>query len=615
MKHPFKPPFHWRNLNMGLKLGIGFGLLIAVFFVLGMIALVKMRAIQERTQELGEKYIPVTNTTYYMEHFTHEAMHAMLGYSLSEEDHYYQAAGEHIKRINEYYARLNSMISSSPALKRFQLSGKRIGNELGEFKNNTEEMYRVTSRIKELRSSMKDAYDDFSRLTRYLLLRENVKFRNQILRVDIPADTLVRFHQRSKMINVIINKGNISRIETLQAIAQKNPELIKNVYQEQYLFLFSLIEGMREIADPGGVEMLFRIEESLNHYKTSMLEMAEIIEQSKQLESRMETTAFAALFEAHHISSEINKITADTSAETISLLDSSHNFLIFGLLMSLLLAILLSVKTTRNVTVPVKKSVNFAQQVAAGNLNAKVEVNQKDEVGVLANALKEMVDKLRDNIDALKQSERSRRNSILETEQKERKRFAEDLHDSLGPLLSTIKLYLNSFESTRYDQEQRSIMIRQANEVINEAITNAKSIANNLRPNLLEDFGLKVALTSFFEHVRNTNAIDVKFNYKDGESRLNPNKESVLYNTILELTNNALRHSDANSVSVNIKHNGDICQVRYTDDGKGCDLQHTESCYPHGFGIQNIVNRIQSYNGQIDLWSAPNKGFQAQIQV
>ena len=615
MKYPVKPPFHWKNLNMGLKLGIGFGLLIAVFFILGMMALVNMRAIQEKTRHLGEKYIPVTNTTYYMEHFTHEALHAMLGYSLSEEDHYYQTAGEHMNRINEYYTRLDSMITASPELSRFRLSGGRIGDELGQFQSNTEEMYRLTSRIKELRRNMDDTYDDFSLLTHNLLLRENVKFRDQIHHPGTPTDTLVRFHQRSKMINVIINKGSISHIETLQAVTQKNPELIKNVYQEQYVFLFSLIEGMREIADPQGVEMLYRIEESVNCYKTSMLEAAEHIDQVKQLENRMETAAFAALFEAHHISSEINKITADTSTETISLLDSSHNFLIFGLLLSLLLAILLSIKTTRNVTVPVKKSVNFAQQVAAGNLNARVEVNQKDEVGVLADALKEMVNKLRINITALKQSEKSRRNSILETEQKERKRFAEDLHDSLGPLLSTVKLYLNSFDSARYDQEQRSMMIRQANEVINEAITNAKSIANNIRPNLLEDFGLKVALTSFFEHVKNTNAIDVKFNYKENNSRLNPNKESVLYNTILELTNNTLRHANANSVSVTIEQNGDICRVSYADDGNGCDIKDIESGYPSGFGISNIVNRIQSYNGQIDIWSAPKQGFQAHIQV
>jgi len=601
---------------MGLKLGIGFGLLIAVFSVLGMMALFNMRSIQDKTTHLGENYIPVTNTLYHMEHFTHEAVHAMLGYSLSEEEHYYQTAREQMARMDEYYARLDSMLSASPELSRFRLSGTHIGDELERFRQYAEQMQHVTSRITQLRHNMNETYSEFARLTHELLLKENVDFRSYILQAETPAETLVKLHQRSKRINVIIHKGDISRIETLEAVAQKNPELIRNVDQEQYIFLFSLIDAMREIADPEGLKMLHSIEESVRCYRTNMLEMAEYIEQGKRLESRLETAAFSALFEAHHISSEMNSNMAKAATDTISLLESSNKFLIIGLLLSWALAIILSVKTTRNVTVPVKKSVHFAEQVAAGNLNARVEVNQKDEIGKLADALKGMLQKLRENINKLKQAEKTRRSSILETELKERRRFAEDLHDRLGPLLSTVKLYLNSFESSRYDPEQRSRMMQQANEAINEAINSAKSIANNLRPNLLEDFGLKVALSSFFEHIKSTNAIDVNFTCEENiEDPPDRNRSSMLYNVILELTHNTIKHANAGKISVRIRQNDDICRVTYQDNGVGCDLNRLGAGYHNGLGLQNIINRIQSCNGQIELWSEPGQGFRAEIII
>ena len=616
MKFTITPPVRWRNLKMGLKLGIGFGLLITVFFILGMMALVNMRAIQEKTCHLGENYIPVTNTLYHMEHFTHEAVHAMLGYSLSEEDHYYETALDHMKRMNDYYSSLDSMISVSPALSRFRISGTHIGNELKQFNQYAEQMHEVNTRIRQLRHNMDETYEDFNRLTHEILLKENVDFRDHILQPGTPADTLVMLHQRSKRINVIIQKGGISRIETLQAVAQKNPDLIRDVDQEQHVFLFSLIDVLREIAEPEDLETLSNIEESVSCYRINMLEMAEYIERSRRLENQLEAAAFSALFEAHHISAEINKNMEESAAATISLLDNSNNFLIVGLLLSLALAIILSVKTTRNVTIPVKKSVHFAQQVAAGNMNARVEVNQKDEIGELADALKDMLHRLRDNINALKQAEGSIRSSILETEQKERRRFAEDLHDSLGPLLSTAKLYLNSFESSRYDPAQRSRMIQQANDVINEAINSTRSIANNLRPNLLEDFGLKVALSSFFDHIKSTNAIEVGFSCEEkAENSLDKNTTSTLYNVLLELTHNTIRHANAGKIAVHIRQNGDICRVTYTDDGEGCDLNSDVAVYKHGLGLQNIINRIQSCNGQIELWSERGKGFRADIMI
>ncbi len=615
MKTSLRQPLKWKDLGLGVKLGIGFGILIAVFSTLGFMALINMRAIQQKTSQLGEDLIPMVTATYNMEHFTHEAMHAMLGYSLSEEEHYYVSAKNHIARTERYYQQADSMINASPALARFAESSAKIGANLGAFTEYTEEMAALNNRVKRLRESMEDTYKTFTRYSHALLIKENLDFRKKLLDKSTPEEELVNLHRLSKMVNLIIDKGNISRIEAIQALAQKNPQLIKDVNERHYQYLFSIIEEMRAIADSQSASYLNRLETSVFIYQQSLLELAGYIDEARRLEKKLEESAFTALFEAHFISAESNKITSQSSKETIVLLESSTRFLIFGLLLSLIIAILFSVITTKAITVPINKSVVFAQKVAAGDLNADVNVNQNDEVGVLAEALKGMLLKLRDNIQALKHTERRMLKTVLETEQKERKRFAEDLHDGLGPLLSTIKLYLNSFESKRHDPGQRKLMLQNANEVIDEAITNTKSIANNLMPRLLEDFGMEVALESFFEHIRNTNALSIHFQCESNGRKNDPKIESMLYNTILELTNNTIKHANATTIHVKMKQNDDICEVHYQDNGIGFDMKEALADNLENLGLKNIVSRIQSVNGNIDLWSEQNKGFKATIHI
>ena len=178
------------------------------------------------------------------------------------------------------------------------------------------------------------------------------------------------------------------------------------------------------------------------------------------MEDKMRESALIILSEVHNITSESNEFTAKTSMETFALLKSSTRFLIIGLILSLLMAILFSVKTILNITLPIRKVADFAEKVASGVMSAKVDVDQKNEIGILAEAINNIQFKLNDNDKKIKLAESRIVDTILETERKERKRFAEDLHDGLGPLLSTIKLYINSFASERINHEHRQIMLK-----------------------------------------------------------------------------------------------------------------------------------------------------------
>ncbi len=203
-------------------------------------------------------------------------------------------------------------------------------------------------------------------------------------------------------------------------------------------------------------------------------------------------------------------------------------------------------------------------------------------------------------------------NTVIDTEEKERKRFAQDLHDGLGPLLSTIKLYNKSILTAKTD-ENKAIAIEKSIETIDEAISSIKEIANNISPHILRNFGLVVAINSFVNKFSDTNKENISFQH-DIKKRFNTKIESALFRIVIELINNTFKHAYANNISISLDYYDGIIGLRYADDGIGCDLESVMQNHS-GNGISNIINRTKSLNGDININTKIDKGFFVQISI
>lgn len=203
-------------------------------------------------------------------------------------------------------------------------------------------------------------------------------------------------------------------------------------------------------------------------------------------------------------------------------------------------------------------------------------------------------------------------NTVIDTEEKERKRFAQDLHDGLGPLLSTIKLYNKSILTAKND-ENKAIAIEKSLETIDEAISSIKEIANNISPHILRNFGLVVAINSFVNKFSDTNKENISFQH-DINKRFNTKIESALFRIVIELINNTFKYAYANNISISLDYYDGIIGLRYADDGIGCDLESVMQNHT-GNGISNIINRTKSLNGEININTKIDKGFFVQISI
>lgn len=208
-----------------------------------------------------------------------------------------------------------------------------------------------------------------------------------------------------------------------------------------------------------------------------------------------------------------------------------------------------------------------------------------------------------------KQVERKILSAVIKAEENERERISKDLHDGLGPLLSTVKLYVNELESGDMNPEEKVVLLKQTNELINESISGIRAISNNLSPHLIMDFGLAKAVESFCKKVNLVQKIRISFENSIGARRFDQTVEIVLYRVITELINNTLKHAQASKIDIYLEVIDDILQMTYLDDGIGFDKEKVLGLDTVGMGMKNIVSRLESVNGNLRIHSRPGAGF------
>jgi PAS domain S-box-containing protein len=218
------------------------------------------------------------------------------------------------------------------------------------------------------------------------------------------------------------------------------------------------------------------------------------------------------------------------------------------------------------------------------------------------------------DISERKQFDKKIIDTIIMTEEKERENFAKNLHDEIGPLLSSIKMYISSLESTRVKEKQEFI-IRQLKEIMKEAIQSTKEISNDLSPHILSNYGLNAAVDSFIDRI--SHVYTVTYDTNLGNKRFHELVETSLYRIIKELVNNTLKHSMGNSITINLKYTRGVMRLLYMDNGKGLPSEHFRKKEPVGMGISNIISRARSLNGMVNFFNNPDggMGFECKINI
>jgi len=220
---------------------------------------------------------------------------------------------------------------------------------------------------------------------------------------------------------------------------------------------------------------------------------------------------------------------------------------------------------------------------------------------------------IRDIEEERKQLDKKFRATIIQTEEKERMHFAKEMHDGIGPLLSTAKLSVGALSNSEQN-EQRKVLIKNIESLINEALKSTREISNNITPHVLTNFGLEKAIHNFIGKIDQNLSPQISFTSNIQNLRFNQNFEISLYRIACELINNTIKHASATHAVLDIRMAHHEIRMIYTDDGIGFNSKKVleESS---GTGFSSIFSRIDSFEGKIDVQSAPNEGVVVVISI
>jgi signal transduction histidine kinase len=188
--------------------------------------------------------------------------------------------------------------------------------------------------------------------------------------------------------------------------------------------------------------------------------------------------------------------------------------------------------------------------------------------------------------------------AVMETQEEERKRIAEDLHDSLGHLLSAVKLNLQTLPAQEKQVGNSLQLLDQASEEI-------RNITFNLMPRTLEEEGLISALRELAAKVTGSGSVTINLHIHGMEKFiLEKQSQFNIYRIVQEAVNNILKHANAKEINIQVLGQADHITIMIEDDGKGFDPSNNKE----GRGLKNIVTRSVWLKGSINIDSTPGKG-------
>lgn len=206
------------------------------------------------------------------------------------------------------------------------------------------------------------------------------------------------------------------------------------------------------------------------------------------------------------------------------------------------------------------------------------------------------------------QEQKTMTRAVLNAQEKERNKIGQELHDNVNQILVGAKMYLGLIGNEKPVNED---LIKQSIKLIDNAIDEIRSLTwKEVTPP--RKIGLKDIIQSLVENTNERSSVKTNFLYDTNSFNINNDLKLNIYRIIQEAINNVLKHANASNVLVVVEAANKDIHIIVKDDGKGFDPSVTKT---KGVGIANMLNRVESYNGNLTIDSNPENGCKIEITI
>jgi len=197
--------------------------------------------------------------------------------------------------------------------------------------------------------------------------------------------------------------------------------------------------------------------------------------------------------------------------------------------------------------------------------------------------------------------------AILTGEEKERNKIGQELHDNVTQILAGTKLYLGMAKNSKSGGTD---IINESIELIDSAIDEIRALSHS-QVTPMKKVNLEGILQNLVDGINDTGDFKINFTYNDSQRAIDDDLKLNVYRIIQEQLNNIGKHAMAKNVMLIVDANNKDLHVQVTDDGQGFDVNKKKN----GIGISNMINRVESFNGTINIESSPGNGTRLDVHL
>jgi signal transduction histidine kinase len=209
----------------------------------------------------------------------------------------------------------------------------------------------------------------------------------------------------------------------------------------------------------------------------------------------------------------------------------------------------------------------------------------------------------------LKKKNEEIQSALLQGQTMERKRMASELHDNISNKILGVKMRIEMLENKHFTEKDKSNYEATLG-FIDEVYSDIRLVSHNLLPEELETKGLGVAVGNLIKKINLIGKTHFENSFETLPARFSPRLEYEIYNIILELVNNILKHAEAKNALISIFQENNLLKISVKDNGKGFDSQIVNF---DSLGIKSIRSRIEALRGKIEILN--NNGTEVLIEI
>lgn len=202
----------------------------------------------------------------------------------------------------------------------------------------------------------------------------------------------------------------------------------------------------------------------------------------------------------------------------------------------------------------------------------------------------------------LKTQELNGIDAIIDAQEKERSRIADDLHDNLGSKIATLKLYIDEIKDLK--NKERENVWDKLKRLTDETYKEIRKIAHNKNSGLLINKGLIPAIKVIAKEISISEKLHIDVNNINVNQRIKNNIEIQVFRIVQELLTNIIKHAEATEATIQFSEDKNVLNIMVEDNGKGFNMNEVT----FGMGLTNIEKRVDNINGNIVFDSTPGNG-------